>query len=526
MFVRRARWSILVACCAWSTACGSRTGMLIEDGDASVDAKKPDPLACTRDSECAALGDVCNPVGCGPEHRCIDLPPKDCDDHDPCTNDTCTGVEGTCGHVPVTNDIDKDGHRGPLPGHRAGDPGSCGDDCDDESPKAAPGNAEVCDGVDNDCNGVVDDGMRYVPADATIDAIRLSGEIAPAEPAGIAWSGDSYMTAYTGTVSSKLHVFTSHLAPDGTKLSPEARFTVTTADSAGGVLAWTGAEYGIVWDDRRDDWETYFNRMNAAGEKLGPDQLVSPGDGVWSLATALVWTGSEYVIAYQDQGDLFPDFNLFAQRLDVDGKPIGGNVSIEKEQSENASIGVGLGTLGIAWTHTEAGHHDVFFRVFDRKLNPVAKRVRLTSDSVSGQSPTVVWNRDHYVVAWYDGDGSKHAVYGATIDETGVISVAARTLTESPKFSRYPSLQPLGDRLLLVWSDTKDANKGYELYAKMLDTSLGPLDIERRITRAVGDSVFPNTTFGPTGDVGIIFRDDRIGATHTWFTRLVCAAGS
>ncbi|MEO7095783.1 MAG: putative metal-binding motif-containing protein, partial [Polyangiales bacterium] len=497
-------FTIAVVCLASAIGCGSRTGMLVEDTDASVDARKPTPGACTTDAECVALGDVCNPVGCGPEKRCIDLPPKDCDDRDPCTADTCTGVAGTCGHTPVTNDVDRDGHRSPLPGHLPGDPGSCGDDCDDESPKAAPGNLEGCDGVDNDCNGVVDDGMRYVPADDAVDAIRLSGEIAPAEPAGIAWSGESYMTAYTGTVSSKLHVFSSRLSPDGSKLSPEARFTVTTADSSGGVLAWTGAEYGILWNDRRDDWETYFNRMSPTGEKLGPDQLVSAGDGTWSLANDMVWTGAEYVITYQDMGDLYPDFNLFAQRLDAAGKPIGSAVAIEKEQSESSSIGVGVGTLGIAWTHTEAGAHSVFFRVFDRALKPISKAVRLSTGGIAGQYPEVVWNRDHYVIVWADPDSSKHAVYGTTVDETGVIGIGARALTDSPKFSRYPTLRPLGDRLLLVWSDTKDGNKGYELYAKMLDTSLGSLDIERRITRAVGDSVFPTAAFGPTGDVGII----------------------
>ncbi len=38
------------------------------------------------------------------------------------------------------------------------------DDCDDANPAAYPGGAEVCDGADNDCNGVVDDGA----SDATL----------------------------------------------------------------------------------------------------------------------------------------------------------------------------------------------------------------------------------------------------------------------------------------------------------------------------------------------------------------------
>jgi len=34
----------------------------------------------------------------------------------------------------------------------------CADDCDDSRPDVRPGGTEVCDGADNDCNGVVDDG--------------------------------------------------------------------------------------------------------------------------------------------------------------------------------------------------------------------------------------------------------------------------------------------------------------------------------------------------------------------------------
>ena len=34
----------------------------------------------------------------------------------------------------------------------------CADDCDDRDPSAHPGGSEVCDGVDNDCDGVIDQG--------------------------------------------------------------------------------------------------------------------------------------------------------------------------------------------------------------------------------------------------------------------------------------------------------------------------------------------------------------------------------
>jgi MYXO-CTERM domain-containing protein len=37
---------------------------------------------------------------------------------------------------------------------------AAGDDCDDSEAQAFPGNTEVCDGVDNDCSGAVDEGLR------------------------------------------------------------------------------------------------------------------------------------------------------------------------------------------------------------------------------------------------------------------------------------------------------------------------------------------------------------------------------
>jgi len=508
------------------SGCGARTGLSLPDPvpDAAIDTTPPPE--CTTTSQCEGFEDKCNPIACVANH-CVKQPPVVCDDKDPCTKDTCAPETGLCTYAPATLDVDKDGHRGPLPGHLPGDPGSCGDDCDDTNAAAFPGNKEICDGVDNDCNGVVDDGMHYVPQDPTVDAVRVSGEIAPAGPGGLAFNGTSYLAGYTGSVGGgKYRVFTSLLNPDGSKAGAEDFLTKITADAGGGAMVWNGDTFGVTWNDRRDgSWETYFDRLNGKREKLGADALISDGDGNWSINTAIAWTGLEYALVWQDQRDLTPDFNLYAQRLDVDGKPIGGNVQIQADQSESPSIAIGTGTIGIAWGHTDdAGAHDIWFGIFDRELKPKVPATKVSTKS--GVYPTVVWNKTNYVVAWYDSISSVHAVWGASYDESGKALVPARTLTDSPKFSRYPALLPLGDRVLLVWSDTKDGNAGYELYSKMLDATLVTKDPERRITRATGDSVFPVATFGPKGDVGVLFRDDRLGALHVYFTRLVCQAGS
>jgi hypothetical protein len=60
----------------------------------------------------------------------------------------------------------------------------------------------------------------------------------------------------------------------------------------------------------------------------------------------------------------------------------------------------------------------------------------------------------------------------------------------------------------------------------MILPDLSPATPEQRLTNAPGDSFEPIGAFGPNGDVGVLFRDDRLGAPNVWFTRMLCQAGN
>ncbi len=102
---------------------------------------------------------------------------EDCDDArrnvNPLTTEVCDGVDNDCDgrvdegvSVPGFDDRDRDRHGDPMRPRNAC-PGAVGfatlgDDCDDTNASRHPGHVEVCDRVDNDCNGVVDDNARAV----------------------------------------------------------------------------------------------------------------------------------------------------------------------------------------------------------------------------------------------------------------------------------------------------------------------------------------------------------------------------
>jgi Putative metal-binding motif len=534
-------------------ACGSRTGL--DHGPPQIAPE------CLVDEDCPTYGDLCKPVFCVPYAefgdaganggsggsgggsggsgevalrpkkggKCVQQAPVVCEDNDVCTKDSCDPDTGDCHYTYATLDSDGDGYRAPRVGTLPGAPDACGNDCNDTNAKAHPGGIEVCDGVDNDCNGVVDDNATYIPL--ANDAVRVDGDLAPASPGGIAWSGKSYATTYTGSTKGDFRVFGSVLDPTGKKLPPgEVPVTFKNADASGGPLVWTGDRFGLAWQDRRNsDYEIYFAILGEDGaKKFHGDVQLTSADG-FSVNPAITWNGDEFLVIWQD--DRNGAFDIFAQRVDHDSVPIGANIQLTTSMglgNESPTVAAGAKTVGLAWSHGDALSHIIQFQAFSPDLTmPIGAPLLLTNGKSDAVYPTVIWNKDRYVVAWYDRTANPKAIYAAVVSEDGEFMVKPRPISSPGQFrSRYPFLRPLGDRLLAVYADDRDQNDGYELYSRMLSNTLDSIGSERRLTNAKRDSIQPVAAFGPDGNVGILFRDDRdAGEHHVWFTRLGCVAG-
>lgn len=135
---------------------------LDEDCDATT-------LGSDADGDGFQSAECCNGAACG----------DDCNDAvrtaNPLATEVCNGIDDDCDGdvdegvlVAGYRDADGDGHGDPTApmtacGTRAGFSTS-NDDCDDTNALRSPSLPEVCDGIDNDCNGIAD------PADSTVVA--------------------------------------------------------------------------------------------------------------------------------------------------------------------------------------------------------------------------------------------------------------------------------------------------------------------------------------------------------------------
>lgn len=518
----------LCAIAAVTASCGAKTEL-------DFTPPPPPPPECFTDADCddrlyCTGTEVCR------EERCVPGAPVLCNDDDPCTIDRCDESTRACASRPSTEDRDGDGFRAALPGTLPGSANACGDDCDDDARDVHPGATEVCNGRDDNCNGVIDDNATFSPAGP--DVAVSESTLAPSGVGGVAWSGSRYLASFWGYERSAAHVYFTARNRDGSAAQTPAykRISTSEPDAYGAAVAWTGRELGVVWQDRRDgDYEIYFNRLNAEGEKLGPDQRVTFARG-FSINPSITWTGEDFVLAWQDERDDTAlnqgNFEIYLQRIDREGRQIEDNIRLTREaaNSEAPVIAAGGGTLAVAWLDgrtgvpNASGARAIYFAPLTPSLARLAPDIRLTPTGFDAVAPALAFNRDRWVIAWHDAAESSvdHEVWATVRSASGSQLVAPTRLTMDPGFSRYPSLVGLGDRVMAVWADDRGGD-GYDLWARMFDNALRPLTMEQRVTMAARDSVYPLTALGPEGDIGVLFRDQREGRWQVRFTRLQCA---
>jgi hypothetical protein len=519
LFALTSAWLVMLAC-------GARSGLLPgrveaaggEPGDAGPDVRTAECLVAT---DCPLPpADSCGAAMCS-EGVCSLAIFEVCDDGDPCTVDRCEAQ--AC--VASDDRIDADGDGAYARGSES-DPNAalgCGQDCDDANPDVFPGAVERCDSIDNDCDGIADEGTQLQPTrNAPVQVSPLDAERAAGT--GLAFDGERFAATMTLTRTSKQGHFRL-LDARGNPLGDTQRIARVNAESYGGQLLWTGEHYLTAYEDARqsNNYEIYFDLLNRDGERLIDDLRVT--DAIeFSLNPSVAWTGNEGLIVWDDRRfeSGVDAAAIMGQRVSREGKPIGGNVRLTPPDVRGESPTLALSDTGLAIAFVLPDGPD-FTRVglmtTTRQLEQPS--APLVIDLENAVDPVVTAVGGKFVVTFHQEDVAVGpAIFGVVIGPGG-IERGPLSMTAGGLHARSHATYSYGDRFVMVWADTKDGP--YQLYAQTFDAKLAPLSARMRLVSSGTQALSPVLAPAADGGLGVLYEDDgSVGKRAVYFTRLDC----
>jgi len=434
----------------------------------------------------------------------------DCDDEDPdvntgATEETCDGKDTDCdGLMAVEEDRDGDGFANETcvaEGEEA--------DCDDGDDNIYPGAVEVCDMIDQDCDGSWADGGADSDHDGGLDW-RCGGNDCNDEDVTIYFGADEICV--DGIDQDCDDIIDGPIRmPAVTHVAAAETWTYATS------MAWSGSEWGLVWEDERYVfYDIRFARLDADGALVGSELVVTDTVTSTSDNPALTWTGSEYVVVWEDNRVNYDD--VFAARI----SDVGALVSTETQITGGTDYCRGP---DIVWSGSElglvyhddqfTGYYEIMFQRLDTDLSLIGSPVRVT-DAPSYQSwdPAIAWSGSQYGLAWRDyRDGNRDVFFGV-LDPDGSRVVADTKLSDPAGWAYTPDIVWASSKWAVSWQDDRNSYQ-YEVYLAFLDTAGTKIGSDIRVTNDSGESELPQLAWSGS-EFAIHWADDRAYDWHSY----------
>ena len=291
---------------------------------------------------------------------------------------------------------------------------------------------------------------------------RVTNAAGVSEYPSLVWAGSEFGIAWEDDRDGNFEIYFARLSAQGAVLGSEVRVSQAAGDSWNPSLAWTGSEYGVSWEDPRDgNYEIYFARVSAAGAAIGSETRVTNAAGV-SAYPSLVWTGSEYGAAFEDNRD--GNFEIYLGRISAAGAPVGETrVTQAAGESESPSLVWAGSEFGASWQDFRDGNYEIYFARLSAAGALLGSELRLTSNAGASQNPSLVWTGSEFGVIWNDAaDNPDGEIYLLRLDGTGALIGGPVRVTNNAGFKIYPALAWSGSEYGVCWQDYRDGD--YELY--------------------------------------------------------------
>ncbi len=423
----------------------------------------------------------------------------------------CDGIDNDC-----DGSTDEDCDCAPL-GSTEGCTTMCGSmgsrTCGDAGVWGSCAATEICNGIDDDCDGDTDEGFDYAPV-----APRMIGTAGndPSEPY-MAFAEDRFHVTYIAEAGSNdgIHYLSVNRTGDSGGAAP---FFVER-DARRPRIAWSGTDFGLVWWDpdvvscgtgcSRTDRRVNFAVMDTMGVITGAiDRLESAASN--PPTPRVVWNGTGFAASWYDSA-------VYLQTFDAAGARTGTPANVESSND---------GPHDMIWTGSSyaflisRNKHVYFNQGTPAAFLDPSPEIHNAANDV--EVPVLVKTDSGFFVAWAGENGRVTST--AFLNETGELTSPVTTHLPAGADARdriRPQIAAAPGQLFLVL-EAEDAMGNKDLYFARFRGDGTELQALTRFTSAPSVDDEPTIAYGG-GGLAVTYLGRETGEPELYFTSLACA---
>lgn len=345
LFAAAASVAFVTGCGSGFSACGNGRACQSRPDAAGSDANNSD-AADAGSTRCMSNEDCDDHLACDGQETCVDGhcvagTPVACPNPDPahCVVKGCVESDGGAHCDIEAADHDGDGYGTTA---CAAAPGT---DCNDNNKNVNPGATEVCNGVDDNCNGKVDleDGL---PLGGKAQAV-VSVASADAKNPDLSWSSSNlYGVVWDDDHSGQSQVYFKAMFPNGAPSTSLVHLDASSNAQSAPRIAWGATRFGIAWQDDTLGVVRFAAVDSAGATVVSPETITA----TTARAPEILWDAAKthWIVVWQE------GIGIFARSVALDGT-LSGMVWIDPTGAQYGAgpirAAISGTTIGAAWEH-------------------------------------------------------------------------------------------------------------------------------------------------------------------------------
>ena len=233
-------------------------------------------------------------------------------------------------------------------------------------------------------------------------------------------------------------------------------------------------EMMVVWYDERNsyDYQIFGRLVDPTGNPVGDDFRISDFTGNSAFSPAVAACGNGFVVTWYDYRN-GNDYDIYAQRYDASGSPIGGNFLVSDDggsySQEYPSVAANDSGFVIAWNDSRNGiNYNIYAQRYDVFGNTLGTNFLVDDASNDSYYPSVAANDSGFIVAWGDyRSGSSWEIYAQRYKNNGDTLGGNYRVSDAASTNNWCPSAAAGDSgCLIVWYDYRNGN--YDIYAQKI----------------------------------------------------------